>query len=49
LQKKGKVSKKGVRDDTRLLGLVKDVFTERLGQYPHSYEVSSLCSIEVTS
>lgn len=39
IQKKGKVSRKGLLEDHSLLKVASRVFEKRLSQYPHSYEV----------
>lgn len=42
ISKKGRVSSKGLGENLRLLRLAYEILRQRLGEYPHDFEVSSL-------
>lgn len=41
IQKKGKVPKKGLKEEKRFLRIAQAVFEKRLSQYPHNFDVST--------
>lgn len=45
IQKKGKVPKKGLKEEKRFLRIAKAILEKRLSQYPHSFDVGSFSKL----